>query len=101
MIKIMFRRDHDYNWERNNPQLREGELVVVYTALGTKYKQGDGKKSFNDLQYVSNINSLKPVMIYTSGNSEAGALIDFLPEQEKYKNSRDPYGIFTRGGKDA
>ncbi len=96
MIKIMFRRDHDYEWEKNNPLLRDGELVVVYTALGTKYKQGDGKKYFNELQYVSNINSLKPVMIYTSGNSEAGALIDFLPEQEKYRDSRDPFGIYTR-----
>ena len=95
MIKIMFRRDHDYEWERNNPGLRDGELVVVYTALGTKYKQGDGKKSFTDLQYVSNINSLKPVMIYT-GNSEAGAMIDFLPEQEKYRDSRDPFGIYRR-----
>lgn len=95
MIKIMFRRDHDYEWERNNPVLRDGELVVVYTALGTKYKQGDGKKSFTDLQYVSNINSLKPVMIYT-GNSEAGAMIDFLPEQEKYRDSRDPFGIYQR-----
>ena len=42
MIKIMFRRDHDYEWEHNNPVLRDGELVVVYAALGTKYKQGDG-----------------------------------------------------------
>lgn len=96
MIKIMFRRDHDYEWERNNPVLRDGELVVVYTALGTKYKQGDGKKSFTDLQYVSNINSLKPVMIYTSVNSEADAMIDFLPEQEKYRDSRDPFGIYHR-----
>ena len=96
MIKIMFRRDHDYEWERNNPVLRDRELVVVYTALGTKYKQGDGKKSFIDLQYVSNINSLKPVMIYTSGNSEAGAMIDFLPEQEKYRDSRDPFGIYHK-----
>lgn len=69
---------------------------MVYTALGTKYKQGDGKKSFIDLQYVSNINSLKPVMIYTSGNSEAGAMIDFLPEQEKYRDRRDPFGIYQR-----
>ena len=59
-------------------------------------KQGDGKKSFIDLQYVSNINSLKPVMIYTSGNSEAGAMIDFLPEQEKYRDSRDPFGIYHK-----
>ena len=96
MIKIMFRRDHDYEWERNNPVLRDGELVVVYTALGTKYKQGDGKKSFTDLQYVSNINSLKPIMVYTSGNSEAVAMIDFLPDQEKYRDSRDPFGIYRR-----
>lgn len=69
---------------------------MVYTALGTKYKQGDGKKSFIDLQYVSNINSLKPVMIYTSGNSGSGAMIDFLPEQEKYRDSRDPFGIYHK-----
>ena len=54
----MFRRDHDYEWERNNQILRDGELVAVYTALGTKYKQGDGKKPFIELQYISNINSL-------------------------------------------
>ena len=72
MIKIMFRRDHDYELERNNPVLRDGELVVVYTALGTKYKQGDGKKSFIDLQYVSNINLLKPVMVYTSEKFRSG-----------------------------
>lgn len=69
---------------------------MVYTALGTKYKQGDGKKPFVELQYISNINSLKPVMIYTSGSNEAGALIDFLPEMEKYRDNRDPYGIYRK-----
>lgn len=94
MIKILFRRDHDYNWEKENPVIRESELVVVYTALGTRYKQGDGVKSYNDLHYVSNINSLKPVKIYVDGVPQA--LIDFLPEQEKYKDKRDPYGIYNR-----
>ena len=86
----MFRRDHDYEWERNNQILRDGELVVVYTALGTKYKQGDGKKPFVELQYISNINSLKPVMIYTSGSNEAGARTDFLPEMKKIQRQQRP-----------
>ena len=96
MIKIMFRRDHDYEWERTNPILRDGELVVVYTALGPRYKQGDGKKHFKDLQYVTDISSLKLVKVYDSGNAEAGALLNFIPESEFYTKTRDPYRVYTK-----
>lgn len=45
---------------------------------------------------MSRILDGKIVAHQISGNSEARAMIDFLPEQEKYRDRRDPFGIYQR-----
>lgn len=51
---IQYSRDFYGNWDRVNPILQEGEVVIVYTnSERTKYRMkiGDGVRNWRDLPY--------------------------------------------------
>lgn len=50
--RIQTRRDTASNWETKNPVLLEGELIIVNTNAGdTRFKIGDGKKTYTQLPF--------------------------------------------------
>ena len=45
-VRIKARRDTEANWITNNPVLLNGEVIIVDTTGGVRYKVGDGTKTF-------------------------------------------------------
>ena len=51
-VRIQNKRDTSANWEINNPVLLAGELIVVDTNAGsTRFKVGDGTKTYTQLPF--------------------------------------------------
>lgn len=54
--RIQLRRDTAANWEAKDEVLLDGEKVVVTTAAGqTRFKVGDGVKTFKQLPYTDEV----------------------------------------------
>lgn len=54
--RIQLRRDTAANWEAKNEVLLDGEKVVVVTAAGqTRFKVGDGTKTFKQLPFTDEV----------------------------------------------
>lgn len=50
--RIKFKRDTAANWDKNNPVLLNGEIIIVDTASGeVRYKTGDGIKAYKQLPF--------------------------------------------------
>lgn len=50
--RVKNKRDIEANWESKNPVLLDGEIIVVTTTSGdTRFKVGDGKKTYNKLPF--------------------------------------------------
>ena len=50
--RVKNKRDTESNWENKNPVLLDGEVVVVTTTSGdTRFKVGDGKKTYKQLPF--------------------------------------------------
>ena len=50
--RVKNKRDTEANWKRKNPVLLDGEIVIVTTTSGdTRFKVGDGKKTYNQLPF--------------------------------------------------
>jgi len=45
-VRIKAKRDTEANWTTNNPVLLNGEVIIVDTTSGVRYKVGDGTKTF-------------------------------------------------------
>lgn len=56
--RVKNKRDTNTNWETNNPVLLDGEIVIVDTNDGVRFKIGDGTSRYNQLPYagVSSLN---------------------------------------------
>lgn len=58
-FKIIIKRDLDKNWDKANPIIRKNELLCVVCtekgALINKYKIGDGKTRYKDLNFLDKI----------------------------------------------
>lgn len=51
-IRMRNKRDTEANWEKKNPLILDGEIIVVTTTSGeTRVKIGDGKKTYNQLPF--------------------------------------------------
>lgn len=51
-IRVKNKRDTEANWKRKNPVLLDGEIIIVTTTSGdTRFKVGDGKKTYNQLPF--------------------------------------------------
>ena len=51
-IRVKNKRDTEANWEKKNPVLLDGEIIIVTTTSGdTRFKVGDGKKTYNQLPF--------------------------------------------------
>lgn len=51
-IRVKNKRDTEANWESKNPVLLDGEIIIVTTTSGdTRFKVGDGKKTYNQLPF--------------------------------------------------
>lgn len=47
-IRLRNKRDTEANWEKKNPLILDGEIIVVTTTSGeTRVKIGDGIKTYN------------------------------------------------------
>ena len=50
--RVKNKRDTKANWEKKNPVLLDGEIIIVTTTSGdTRFKVGDGKKTYNQLPF--------------------------------------------------
>lgn len=50
--RVKNKRDTEANWTRKNPVLLDGEIIIVTTTSGdTRFKVGDGKKTYNQLPF--------------------------------------------------
>lgn len=51
-IRLRNKRDTEANWKSKNPVLLDGEIIIVTTTSGdTRFKVGDGKKTYNQLPF--------------------------------------------------
>ena len=51
-IRVKNKRDTEANWKSKNPVLLDGEIIIVTTTSGdTRFKVGDGKKTYNQLPF--------------------------------------------------
>lgn len=51
-IRVKNKRDTEANWKKENPVLLDGEIIIVTTTSGdTRFKVGDGKKTYNQLPF--------------------------------------------------
>ena len=51
--RIRLKKDTASNWETANPVLLNGEQIIVVTAAGeTRYKVGDGTKTYTQLPFT-------------------------------------------------
>jgi hypothetical protein len=51
-IRVKNKRDTEANWQSKNPVLLDGEIIIVTTTSGdTRFKVGDGKKTYNQLPF--------------------------------------------------
>ena len=52
-IRLRNKRDTEANWEKKNPLILDGEIIVVTTASGeTRVKIGDGVKTYTQLPFL-------------------------------------------------
>lgn len=50
--RVKNKRDTEANWKSKNPVLLDGEIIIVTTKSGdTRFKVGDGKKTYNQLPF--------------------------------------------------
>lgn len=50
--RVKNKRDTEANWKSKNPVLLDGEIIVVTTTSGdTRFKVGDGKKTYKQLPF--------------------------------------------------
>lgn len=50
--RVKNKRDTEANWTKKNPVLLDGEIIIVTTTSGdTRFKVGDGKKTYNQLPF--------------------------------------------------
>lgn len=50
--RVKNKRDTEANWKSKNPVLLDGEIIIVITTSGdTRFKVGDGKKTYNQLPF--------------------------------------------------
>lgn len=87
--RIKNKRDTAANWEKNNPVLLNGEIIIVDTSSGeVRTKTGDGIKNYKQLpfddeaikaQITSLSNSIPDVSKYVIAE-DAGGIVDTVPE---------------------
>ena len=66
--RIKNKRDTSANWTTQDPVLLNGEIIAVDTASGeTRFKVGDGEKTFTQLPYTDE-NVLSKIKNYTAGD---------------------------------
>ena len=87
--RIKNKRDTATNWEKNNPVLLNGEIIIVDTSSGeVRTKTGDGIKNYKQLpfddeaikaQITSLSNSIPDVSKYVIAE-DTGGIVDTVPE---------------------
>ena len=51
--RVQNKRDTSANWTKNDPDLLDGEIIIVDTAAGEiRYKVGDGTKKYSQLPFT-------------------------------------------------
>ncbi len=86
--RIKNKRDTSANWDKNNPVLLNGEIIIVDMPTGeVRYKTGDGVKAYKQLPFDDEAikaqitqlqNSIPDVSKYVIAD-EAGAIVDTVP----------------------
>lgn len=90
-VRIQTKRDTASNWEKNNPVLLSGEMIIVDTNAGdTRFKIGDGSKRYSQLPFQDEalynvLNSKQDTLAFdsipTSGSSNpvtSGGIADYI-----------------------
>lgn len=55
-IRLRNKRDTEANWEKKDPLILDGEIIVVTTASGeTRVKIGDGAKNYTQLPFLDEV----------------------------------------------
>lgn len=82
---ILIRRDTEELFNELNPILRDKELVCVKIDNNTyKYKYGDGKSKYSELEFVNSIYDIDIIKIYDPKSNTRWATIDLNPFNHFY-----------------
>lgn len=61
-IRLRNKRDTEANWEKKNPLILDGEIIVVTTTSGeTRVKIGDGVKTYTQLPFLDDVSVDIPI----------------------------------------
>ena len=61
-IRLRNKRDTEANWEKKNPLILDGEIIVVTTTSGeTRVKIGDGAKTYTQLPFLDDVSVNMPI----------------------------------------
>ena len=81
--RIQTRRDTAANWESKNPVLLAGEMIIVTTNAGdTRFKIGDGVKTYTQLPFQDE--SLYNVLSGKAESSELKTVSDKVTTLENW-----------------
>ena len=107
--RIKMKRDTSANWNTNNPILLNGEIIIVDTEAGeTRYKIGDGVKTYSQLpfqdEYIRNLIANKLDKTATAADSSKlnGQLASYYAVDSNvvHKNGAETIaGVKTFSGK--
>ena len=82
---IVIRRDTEERFNELNPVLRDKELVCVKIDDNTyKYKYGDGKSKYSELEFVDSIYDIDYIKIYDPNSNTRWISIDLNPFNHFY-----------------
>lgn len=95
--RLKLRKDTEANWEKSNPILLNGEMIIIDTASGeTKIKIGDGTTPYTKLPFVDGTNSASSTNNFMTKENPTGTGLFSLNAADLLSEDLGEYS-FTEG----